>query len=231
MRATHINADMSHQNSGMYQLGEFFNSLKENGLFSTIKKIGQRLNYKLKGVDFTTQNIYDLTRTGEYTDHGTALVSTSKDFLKKLISDLEDTIDKGVNKEVFIDYGSGKGAAIIHAKKLGFRQTIGVEFAKELNDIAVKNIEKMNLLNVESIYADATTYQVPNNVSVIYFFNPFDKVVMEKVIDNLLQQKENFLNDVYIIYANASCTVLDEKLKLLKHINYKSGATADFYKI
>jgi len=231
MRATHINADMSHQNSGMYQLGEFFNSLKENGLFSTIKKIGQRLNYKFKGVDFTTQNIYDLTRTGEYADHGTALVSTSKDFLKKLIDDLENTIQKPINKEVFIDYGSGKGAAIIHAKKLGFKQTIGVEFAKELNDIAVENIEKMSLSEVESIYADATSYQVPNNVSVIYFFNPFDKVVMEKVIDNLLHQKENFLNDVYIIYANASCTVLDEKLKLLKHISYNSGSTAEFYKL
>jgi len=231
MRTTHINADMSHQNSTLYQLGEFFNSLKENGIFSTIKKIGQRLNYKFRGVDFSTQNIYDLTRTGEYKEHGTALVSTSKDFLNRLITDLENTISKPIDKEIFIDYGSGKGAAIIHAKKLGFKETIGIEFAKELNETAIENIKKMNLSGVESIYADATTYQAPKGVSVIYFFNPFDKIVMEKVIDNLLQQKEDFINDVYVIYGNASCNVLNDKLKFLKHISYPSGATADFYKI
>jgi SAM-dependent methyltransferase len=231
MRATHTNADMSHQNGIIYKTGVFFNSLKENGIFPTVRKMGQRFFYKIKGVDFSTQNIFDLTRTGEYQEHGTALVSTSIDFLSKLLNDLEKVIDKPLNKELFVDYGSGKGAAIIHAKKLGFEKSIGVEFAKELHEQALLNIKKLNLKNVDSLYADATTYTLPNNISVIYFFNPFDEIVMKKVIENIMEQKKNFDNDVYVIYGNASCSILKEHLILLQQVKYPSGATADFYKI
>jgi len=231
MKATHTNADMSHQNSISYQFGEFLNSLEENGILSTLRKIGQRLSYKVKGVDFSTQNIYDLTRIGEHKEHGTALVSTSKDFLTKLIHDLENSIGKPIKKSVFIDYGSGKGAAIIHAKSLGFERTVGVEFAKELHETAQKNIEKLKLDNVNSFYADATTYLVPLDVSVIYLFNPFDEVVMKKLIANILKQKENFENDVYLIYGNASLDILKNSFELINKISYPSGSTADFYKI
>jgi len=231
MRPTNINADMSHQNSMVYKIGEVKNSLKENGIFLTLKKLGQRIFYQLKGVDFSTQNIYDLTRTGEYQEHGTALVSSSHDFLSKLIDDLEDILDKPLNKELFVDYGSGKGAAIIHAKRLGFKRAIGVEFAKELHAIAHENIQKFNLKNVESLYADATTYLPPSDVSVIYLFNPFDAIVMEKVIENLIHHKDSFKNDVHLIYGNASCDVLPKYLKLIGSKRYPSGSTADFYKI
>lgn len=231
MRATHINADMSHQNGIYYKTSIFFKSLKDNGVFPTLRKIWQRIGYKRKGIDFSTQNIYDLTRTGEYQEHGTALVSTSIDFLTQLLNDLENIVGKAIDKELFVDYGSGKGAAIIHAKELGFKKTIGVEFAKELHEQAVDNIEKLNLENVESLYADATTYALPNNISLIYLFNPFDEVVMSKVIENILAQKEEFERDVYVIYGNASCSILREKLELLDEKIYVSGARAEFYKI
>jgi len=231
MRATHTNADMSHQNGISYKFGEFINSLRENGLLSTLRKIGQRISYKIKGLDFSTQNIYDLTRTGEHKEHGTALVSTSKDFLTKLINDLEDSIGKPLKKTVFIDYGSGKGAAIIHARALGFERTVGVEFAKELHETAQKNIQKLKLENVDSFYADATTYLAPSDVSVIYLFNPFDEVVMKKLIANIVEQKDNFENDVYIIYGNASSDILKNSFELINKITYPSGSTADFYKI
>ena len=231
MKATHTNADMSHQNRIFYKIEVFFNSLKNNGVVPTIKKIGQRIYYKIKGIDFSTQNIYDLTLTGEHQAHGTALVSTSIDFLKQLLDDLEKITGKALNKECFVDYGSGKGGAIIHAKQLGFKKSFGVEFAKELHEQATQNIKKLKLKNVTSIYADATTYILPNDISLIYFFNPFDEVVMQKVIDGILEQKEHFENEVYVIYGNASCDVLDKNLTLLKKVTYPTGATANFYKI
>lgn len=231
MRKTHTNADMSHQNRFFYKASVFFKSLKNDGVFSTIRKIKQRIFYKINGVDFSTQNIYDLTRIGEHQEHGTALVSTSLDFLTQLIKDLENAIGGPLEKNLFVDYGSGKGAAIIHAKELGFKKTIGIEFAKELNDQALKNIKALNLDNVISLYADATSYILPNDISVIYFFNPFDEVVMQKVIDTIVAQKDSFENDVYVIYGNASCNVLRENFELLDEIVYVSGAKAEFYKV
>ncbi|CAA6818595.1 MAG: Unknown protein [uncultured Sulfurovum sp.] len=231
MRATHTNADMSHENKLYYKTSIFLKSLRDNGLFSTLRKIGQRIFYKTKGVDFSTQNIYDLTRKGEHQEHGTALVSTSTDFLQQLLGDLEKLIDKPLNKRLFVDFGSGKGAAIIHARELGFQRTIGVEFAKELHERAIQNIKALGLSHVDSIYEDATNYKLPNDISLIYFFNPFDEVVMQKVMSNIMQQKSNFENDVYIIYGNASCSVLKEHCQLLDETVYTSGAKAEFYKL
>jgi len=229
--ATDTNADMSHQNGIVYQFGEFVDSLQKNGLFSTARKVGQRLYYKYKRVDFSTQNIYDLTRVGNYENHGTAFVSTSKDFLKRVVDDLEKSIKKPLVKELFVDYGSGKGSAIIHARDIGFKEAIGVEFALELHEIAESNIEKMNLKGVQSVYADATTYPLPLDASVVYLFNPFDEIVMGKFIENIVKEKENFKGDVYFIYKNASCDILKKYLEFIDEITYPSGSTAQFYKL
>jgi predicted RNA methylase len=229
--ATDTNADMSHQNGIVYQFGEFVDSLQKNGLFSTARKVGQRLYYKYKRVDFSTQNIYDLTRVGNYENHGTAFVSTSKDFLKRVVDDLEKSIKKPLVKELFVDYGSGKGSAIIHARDIGFKEAIGVEFALELHEIAESNIEKMNLKGVKSVYADATTYPLPLDASVVYLFNPFDEIVMGKFIENIVKEKESFKRDVYFIYKNASCDILKKYLEFINEITYPSGSTAQFYKL
>ena len=229
--ATDTNADMSHQNGIVYQFGEFVDSLQKNGPFSTARKVGQRLYYKYKRVDFSTQNIYDLTRVGNYENHGTAFVSTSKDFLKRVVDDLEISIGKPLVKELFVDYGSGKGSAIIHARDIGFKEAIGVEFALELHEIAESNIEKMNLKGVQSVYADATTYPLPLDASVVYLFNPFDEIVMGKFIENIVKEKENFKGDVYFIYKNASCDILKKYLEFIDEITYPSGSTAQFYKL
>ncbi|HHD81793.1 MAG TPA: methyltransferase domain-containing protein [Campylobacterales bacterium] len=231
MRETHTNADMSHENRLVYKIEVFFNSLKNNGVGPTMRKIKQRIYYKIKGVDFSTQNIYDLTRTGDHQEHGTALVSTSIDFLKQLLDDLERVIQKPIDKSLFVDFGSGKGAAIIHARELGFQKSIGVEFAKELHERALENINVLGYDNVESHYEDATNYKLPNDISLIYFFNPFDAFVMKKVVSNIMEQKSRFENDVYIIYGNASCTILRDACELLDECVYPSGAKAEFYKL
>ena len=231
MRKTDVNADMSHQNSFAYQFGEFMDSLNRNGIGTTVKKVKQRLYYKRKGLDFSTENIYDLTRIGDYKNHGTAFVSTSKDFLKTLMDDLDRSIETPLKRELFLDCGSGKGGAIIHAKDIGFKESIGVEFAKELHEIAEENIQKLKLKGVKSIYSDVTLYDIPSNVSVIYLFNPFDEVVMDKFIDRVLKKRDDFKSDVYIIYKNASCDILEKNLELIADISYPTGSTAQFYKL
>jgi hypothetical protein len=41
----------------------------------------------------------------------------------------------------FVDFGSGKGAALLHASNYPFKKIIGVEFAKELHLIALANFK------------------------------------------------------------------------------------------
>ncbi len=230
--AMHINVDMSHQNTLWFKVKLFVDSLKVNGLMPTIKRIYQRIEYKRKGIDFSTQNLHDLTLAGAYKEHGTALVSTSKDLFERLLKELEEVAGVNIKRDLFIDYGSGKGAALIHASQMGFKEVYGIEFAKELNDTSLDNIKKLNLTNIHSLHQDATTFMPPKETTVIYFFNPFDEVVMEKVIENILEVKSSFLEDVYIIYGRPTCgALLEEKFTFLGTKNHESGTTVSYFKV
>src|SRR5579864_6223943 len=59
----------------------------------------------------------------------------------------------------FIDLGSGKGRAILLAQKYNFRRYIGVEFAKELHELAQANLQDYE--NIELQCMDATQYVFP----------------------------------------------------------------------
>lgn len=228
MKKTDTNADMSHQNGLRYKVGEFLDSIQKNGVLVTIDKLYQRLYYKVKKVDFSTQNLHELDRVGEHKENGTALVSTSKDFLHIVLNRLEEVSGEELDKSVFIDLGSGKGATLIHSVNFGYEKSIGIEFAKELHEVAVENIKKLKVKNANSLLEDAATYNFPKNSSVIFMFNPFDNVVMEKAVANI--EKSDFEKSVYIIYVNPSCEdVLEGHFKLIAEDSYPSGARVNYY--
>lgn len=100
------------------------------------------------------------------------------------------------NEDVFLDYGCGKGRVLSIAATRPFRRVIGVEVLPELADIARDNIQrarrKFRCQDVDVIVADATTYEVPTDVTVIYLFNPFTgdvlSAVQRQIHSSLLQE-------------------------------------------
>jgi len=229
MKKTDTNADMAFQNSLSYKVGEFLDSMRENGILVTVDKIWQRVYYKLKKVDFSTQNLHDLSKVGEHQENGTALVSTSKDFLHITLNRLEEIIDKKIDRELFIDLGSGKGATLIHSLSFGFKKSIGIEFAKELHEVAEENIKKLNAKAATSLLEDAATYKFPKETSIIFMFNPFDKVVMKKAVENI--KNSHFKNSPYIIYVNPSCEDELKSFEFIQKDTYPSGARVHYYKV
>lgn len=230
-KRVHTNADMSHQNRVSFKLKLFFDALQTQGVWATLRKIGRQLYYKSKGIDFSTQNIYDLTLTGPYVEHGTALVSSSKDFFMRVLRELEEVAGKKIPRKGFIDYGSGKGAALVHAREAGFEKVYGVEFAKELHETALRNIQKLGLDHIYLYHEDATRFAPPVETTLIYFFNPFDEVVMERVSQQI--QKSRFDSDeVYIIYGRATCSdILDRYFTRLGTRKHESGAVVNYYRV
>jgi hypothetical protein len=91
--------------------------------------------------------------------------------------------------DVLIDYGSGKGRALILAASYPFRRVIGVEFSTELNDIAEINLaaarEHLLCRDVITVVTDARRFVVPPDVTVAYFNNPFDRLLFEEVLAQL----------------------------------------------
>src|SRR5262249_1769176 len=90
----------------------------------------------------------------------------------------------------FIDLGSGKGATLLYASEYPFRRIVGVEFARELHDIARRNIvayksSTQRCRVIEAIHADAAEFQFPSGPLVIFANNPFGPAVWSRVFENL----------------------------------------------
>ena len=88
---------------------------------------------------------------------------------------------------VLLDYGCGRGRVPIFFSKETGCKTIGVEFADGFFQEAVQNVadaDVANLVQIEKIAAEK--YLVPEDVDVVYFFNPFSVEIFKKVVSQLL---------------------------------------------
>lgn len=100
----------------------------------------------------------------------------------------------------FLDLGAGKGRVLLIASRFHFRRIIGVEFAKELVEIAKRNIERSRC-TAEVVHADAAEYQFPADNLVVYLYNPFGPEVLRPVLRSLQEVSKD--HEVYILYLNA----------------------------
>jgi len=109
-------------------------------------------------------------------------------------------------KEVFLDFGSGKGRTLIMAAMFPFYKVIGVEVSEQLNAIAEKNIKRVNkrlrCKNIEFVTSEASKYIIPQEVSIIYFFNPFTEDVLSTVFSNIKHSIISVPRKIVIIYKN-----------------------------
>ncbi|MDM7955963.1 methyltransferase domain-containing protein [Blastomonas sp.] len=110
-------------------------------------------------------------------------------------------------RTVFIDYGCGKGRALLEAARFGFHRVIGVEFAPELAKIALANRDIVQakgglVAPIEVVCMDARKYVPPNDVPLLcYFYDPFDDAVMAPVAERLCALTQ----PVTIIYLEPNC--------------------------
>lgn len=107
----------------------------------------------------------------------------------------------------FIDFGSGKGRAILLASEYPFKKIVGVEFSPELHRIAMDNIRKyrsasQKCRDVESVYLDAIKYPIPREPVVLFLANPFGEDVLAPVLSNIQKSIEDYPRDVFILYVH-----------------------------
>jgi hypothetical protein len=107
---------------------------------------------------------------------------------------------------VFIDYGSGKGKALLLAADYPFDKIIGVELMPELHASAVSNIaifrsEQQRCFDLTSVLQDAGQFEPPPAPLVCFFYNPFGPQVMKQVIERLLASLQRAPRPVYVVYG------------------------------
>lgn len=147
---------------------------------------------------------------GPNRDKGNECVCTSPksfDFImKSLPSDLGGT--------TFIDIGSGKSRTLLLASHYPFSKIVGVEFARELVEIAQRNLRSYknprkvcDTLSV--VQADAAAYEFPDTPLLVYFYNPFSKDVFDVVIANLVASLKAKPRRCFVVYGSSSHSAID----------------------
>ena len=119
-------------------------------------------------------------------------------------------------RHTFVDYGSGKGRALVLAAESGFRRIIGVEYASALHEVAKRNVARFCSANragasIELHCADAAAFELPAEDLVCFFYNPFDDVVMRKVLSNIERSLQLRPRRILVVYRNPKhASVLSE---------------------
>ncbi len=123
--------------------------------------------------------------------------------LKKLLRQLP--IDH--EKFHFVDLGAGKGRSLCVAAEFPFRRIQGAELSPNLSETARRNCQlfrsKAQRCNhFEVTCQNAAEFRFPKAPLVVYMFNPFNGVILSRILENLEQSWNEHPRDVFVVYHN-----------------------------
>ena len=154
------------------------------------------------GINTTgADNLNDLEELGVDVSHAAIYMPVSYYLMQETFEQLPATA-----RNHFLDIGCGKGRSLCMAAHAGFKQVTGLDFSKVLCDKAKENLtktkQKIPALEFKVINNDAFYFEIPDDVDCIFFFNPFDEIIMSAVVNNITKSLQNNPRKLHIIYVN-----------------------------
>lgn len=147
--------------------------------------------------------------------HTTAYHGVAPSLFRKLLLRWRALSLHAVEQTAFIDIGAGKGRAMLLAAEQPFRRIVGVELNRELAQTAQQNLDLWQrshtgpAMRLEQ--ADALRLRIPVGPCLVFLFNPFDAVVMDRLLQRLLHHFQQRPGELDILYVN------DEQRHVLRH--------------
>jgi hypothetical protein len=143
-----------------------------------------------------------LTIVGDNASQGVFYHPSHPKFLFEAVGALQIDFEK----HTFVDLGSGKGRVILVASEFPFREVVGVEFARELHEVACENVRSYRSASqkckaVRTLHADASDFEFPTTPLVLFLFNPFGRSVFRTVLHNLQRSIDKHPREVIVMYA------------------------------
>jgi SAM-dependent methyltransferase len=109
--------------------------------------------------------------------------------------------------DVFVDVGSGKGRVVVQAAvHYPFKRVIGVELVEDFTEIARKNVERnrarLRAGDVELVTADALRWELPDDLTIVYMYNPIVGGLFMRFIERLIAFVDQRQRGLRLIYVN-----------------------------
>lgn len=99
-----------------------------------------------------------------------------------------------------LDYGSGKGAAMVTMAKYKFNLVGGVELSLPLIEICKRNLFMLGLKKVVLFHCEASQLKEIDQFTHFYLFNPFPANILELVIQNIKESYHKKPREITLIY-------------------------------
>jgi SAM-dependent methyltransferase len=151
---------------------------------------------------FIPVELKDLTITNGDRKKASRYEAVSFYMLEKLLS----AFQKVSGLKSIIDLGSGKGRVLMVAPHFGFTNITGIDFAKELCEQATANMKEKEKqfpgIRWNIINENVEHYEIRNEDSVFFMFNPFTEVVLKNFLEKLDQSCHQFPRSIYFLYAS-----------------------------
>ncbi len=106
---------------------------------------------------------------------------------------------------VALDYGSGKGGAVLTLCQFPFREVIGVELSADLVRIAEVNAARAGVRQARFVSADASQFTDLDRVTHVYMYHPFRCTVVAQVMENIRLSLARRPREITLIYKNPVC--------------------------
>ena len=116
---------------------------------------------------------------------------------------LERMADSGFfdREDVLLDYGCGKGRVGFFLSYRRSVKTIGIEYDPGIYELARENQKStVSKVTPDFILTRAEEYEVPENVTRCYFFNPFSVEILHKVMARILESYYTYPREVFLFF-------------------------------
>ncbi len=175
---------------------------------------------KKYGINTTgVDELSSLKKMGIDIEHATIYMPASYDILEDIFEWLRPH-----GLKFLLDLGSGKGRVLCVAADYGFQKIVGLDFSRSLCQAANANLASIKTdhpgIEAQVFHNDAFYFIIPGEVDCLFFFNPFDDVIMSGVIENIRTSLLETPRKLYIVYLNPQHKhlFLEQDFKVIHHI-------------
>ena len=116
---------------------------------------------------------------------------------------LERLADSGLvgKDDVVLDYGCGKGRVGFFLSYRTKAKTIGIEYDERIYQDALENQKTtISRIKPDFVLTQAEEYEVPWSVNRCYFFNPFDLVILHKVMARIIESWYHHPREIFLFF-------------------------------
>lgn len=106
--------------------------------------------------------------------------------------------------DTFLDIGCGAGRVLCAAAQFDFRRVMGIEIDSRMFSLAERNARRLKRrrCEIDIVQEDATTFAVPEDVTMVFLYNPIRGDGLSRVMARLIESVDRSPRRMRIAYAN-----------------------------